>query len=78
MNRAPWNRCDGCGKFIAMAEFGNGAVRDMVYPDSDRTRETWATLCKECNSPVDPPVRVAGDDAGGDAPHPPQRRQDHG
>lgn len=41
----PWNRCDVCGKFIAMNDFGRGAVRFMVTPDSDRSRETWETLC---------------------------------
>jgi hypothetical protein len=42
-----WNRCDVCGKFIAMDDFDNGAVRDLVYPDSEFTRETWKTLCKK-------------------------------
>jgi len=41
-----WNRCDVCGKFIKMDDFGNGAVRSLVYPDSHRSEETWETLCK--------------------------------
>lgn len=41
----PWNRCDVCGKFIAMDDFARGAVRDMITPDSDRSRESWKTLC---------------------------------
>jgi hypothetical protein len=41
----PWNRCDVCGKFIAMRDFEKGAVRHMVTPDSDRSREEWETLC---------------------------------
>lgn len=40
-----WNRCDVCGRFIAMADFASGAVRRLVYPDSELTRETWETLC---------------------------------
>lgn len=41
----PWNRCDVCGKFIAMADFDKGAIRHMVTPDAYGTRETWETLC---------------------------------
>lgn len=41
----PWNRCDVCGRFIALADFDKGAVRNLVYPDSELTRETWETLC---------------------------------
>jgi len=41
----PWNRCDVCGKFIAMEDFDNGAIRHMITPDSDRSREEWETLC---------------------------------
>jgi len=43
----PWNRCDVCGKFISMDDFDHGAVRELVYPDSEFTRETFETLCKE-------------------------------
>lgn len=42
----PWNRCDVCGRFIAMDDFDNGAIRRMLTPDSDRSREEWETLCK--------------------------------
>jgi hypothetical protein len=41
----PWNRCDVCGRFIALEDFDNGAVRRLIYPDSDRSVETWETLC---------------------------------
>jgi hypothetical protein len=41
-----WNRCDACGRFIAMEDFDRGAVRTLVYPDSELTRETWKTLCR--------------------------------
>jgi hypothetical protein len=41
----PWNRCDQCGQFIAIDDFDSGAVRRLVYPDSEYTRETWETLC---------------------------------
>lgn len=44
---APWNRCDACGKFIPLSDFDKGAVRSMVTPDSDRSRETWETLCRK-------------------------------
>ena len=45
MTREPWNRCDICGRFIAMEDFDKGAVRNCVYPDSELTKETWETLC---------------------------------
>ena len=41
----PWNRCDACGKFIAMGDFDKGAVRHMLTPDAYGTHETWETLC---------------------------------
>jgi hypothetical protein len=41
-----WNRCDVCGQFIAMHWFDCGkAKRELVYPDSEFTQETWDTLC---------------------------------
>jgi uncharacterized cysteine cluster protein YcgN (CxxCxxCC family) len=45
MTDQKWNRCDVCGRFIALGDFERGAVRNLVYPDSDRTVETWETLC---------------------------------
>jgi hypothetical protein len=42
-----WNRCDVCGRFIAIADFDNGAVYRLVSPDSEFTRETWETLCRK-------------------------------
>ncbi len=36
-----WNKCDVCGRFIALADFDNGAVRVMVDPLS----EVYETLC---------------------------------
>lgn len=47
MNRDPWNRCDVCGRFISMEDFGDGAVRYCVTPDTEFSRETWETLCKK-------------------------------
>jgi len=41
-----WNRCDECGRFIAFEDFDAGAVRRLVYPDSELTRETFETLCR--------------------------------
>jgi hypothetical protein len=40
-----WNRCDVCGKFIAMNDFGKGAIRHMLTPDAEGFTETWETLC---------------------------------
>lgn len=48
MPRETWNRCDDCGRFIGPDEFDRGAVRQLVYPDSELTRETWETLCRKC------------------------------
>lgn len=42
-----WNRCDVCGKYIPIKDFGEGALRRLVYPDSELTEETWETLCKK-------------------------------
>jgi hypothetical protein len=47
VERDVWNRCDVCGKFIAMDAFGKGAVRKLIYPDSELTKEAWETLCVE-------------------------------
>lgn len=44
--REPWNRCDDCGRFIALDDFDKGAVRRLIYPDSELTRETYETLCR--------------------------------
>jgi hypothetical protein len=43
-----WNRCDECGQFISYIDFMQGAIRRLVTPDSDRSREEYLTLCKEC------------------------------
>lgn len=47
MSDKHWNRCDVCGKFIAMDDFDNGAVRELITPDSYLTDEEWETLCKK-------------------------------
>jgi hypothetical protein len=44
-DRELWNRCDQCGRFIAMEDFDRGAVRNLIYPDSHFTAEEWETLC---------------------------------
>lgn len=45
---ARWNRCDDCGKFISYKDFDEGkAVRVLLTPDSEFTREEYETLCKE-------------------------------
>jgi hypothetical protein len=47
MQNRTWNRCDDCGRFIALGDFDNGAIRRLIYPDSDRSVETWETLCRD-------------------------------
>jgi hypothetical protein len=47
MDHEAWNRCDVCGRFIAFADFDKGAIRRLVYPDSEFTRETYETLCRD-------------------------------
>jgi hypothetical protein len=42
----PWNRCDVCGKFIALEDFADGkATNTLLEPDSELGKETWETLC---------------------------------
>jgi len=40
-----WNRCDVCGKFIAIDDFSNGAMRQFMTPDSEFSKETYQTFC---------------------------------
>ncbi len=41
-----WNRCDQCGRFIAIQDFVDEvAVRRYVLPDSEFSVETYETLC---------------------------------
>ena len=47
MNDDLWNRCDVCGRIIALKDFLNGATRRLITPDAEGTRETWETLCKD-------------------------------
>ena len=47
-----WNRCDVCGRFIALSAFECcKASRRLIYPDSELTRETWETLCERHRDP---------------------------
>lgn len=46
--REYWNRCDNCGKFIAIKEFDKEAIRIMITPDTAFSSETYKTLCKKC------------------------------
>ena len=42
-----WNRCDACGKYIPMLDFSSGiAMREMITPDSEFTKEEFETLCR--------------------------------
>ena len=43
-----WNKCDVCGRFIAIKDFGNGAIRKLLTPDSHFSNETYETLCVIC------------------------------
>lgn len=42
-----WNRCDVCGRFIALDDFECGAVRRLIAPSSHFTREEFETLCRK-------------------------------
>lgn len=47
-SKQPWNACDECGKFISYSDIAEGiATHVMVTPDSEKTRETFETLCSE-------------------------------
>ena len=42
-------RCDICGRFIGLNDLANElATRKLIYPSSDRSVETWESLCKRC------------------------------
>ena len=41
-----WNRCDVCGRFIALRDFCRGAIRRLLTPSSHFTREEYETLCE--------------------------------
>jgi hypothetical protein len=45
MKNDPWNRCDVCGRFIALDDFDKGAVRRIDRPDAYGSSESWKTLC---------------------------------
>ena len=51
MTNEAWNRCDACGKFIALKDFDKGATRNIVSHDSEAAgtyyHETYETLCKK-------------------------------
>jgi len=53
MKHEQWNRCNACGKFIAYDDFDNGAIRELVTPDSLETIEEWSTLCINCACAMD-------------------------
>jgi CRISPR/Cas system-associated protein Cas10 (large subunit of type III CRISPR-Cas system) len=41
-----WNRCDVCGRFVALEDFESGrATRRLETPDSDYSSEAYETLC---------------------------------
>ena len=42
-------RCDVCGRFISLNDLADErASHKLIYPDSDRSAETWESLCKQC------------------------------
>jgi hypothetical protein len=58
MKRDHWNRCDVCGRFIAIRDFLSGkATRELVTPDTEFTCEEFETLHLQCSQPsVEPSV----------------------
>lgn len=50
-DHVPWNKCEGCGQFIAFSDFDAGARRVMVTPDTEFTAESYETLCIKCVEP---------------------------
>ncbi len=49
MNKDPI-KCDNCGKFIAYDDIDNGAICNMITPDTEVSNECYETICKKCNS----------------------------
>jgi hypothetical protein len=47
MNRDLWNRCDVCGRIIALKDFLNGATHRLINNPMHSCDELWETLCKE-------------------------------
>ena len=47
MKRDAWNRCYVCGKFVAFADFSNGAINEFIPPDSEFSDETYQIFCIE-------------------------------
>ena len=48
--------CDDCGARFPPADVQRGALRELVTPSSDRSKETYETLCISCASqPVSVP-----------------------
>lgn len=43
-----WNRCDECGQFYSFEDIGAGAIRRLITPDSEFSKEEYETLCKDC------------------------------
>jgi hypothetical protein len=45
-------KCEVCGQFIRSDDIAAGkAIHYMVMPDSDRSQETFETLCPKHNTP---------------------------
>lgn len=41
-----WNKCDVCGRFIALQDFADGKAKHILLePDSELGKESWETLC---------------------------------
>lgn len=49
MKRDLWNRCQACGKLIALRDFleGGGASHELINLDAYGCEESWETLCKD-------------------------------
>ncbi len=48
-----WNRCQNCGRFIALDDIADGnALHQLLEPDSDLGVEKWETICPACMEPI--------------------------
>lgn len=44
-------KCEVCGKFLSFADLDSGKARHTyILPDSEYSRETFETLCKDHNT----------------------------
>lgn len=52
MTRHNQIKCDQCGRFVKLQDLVEGkAAHWLDTPDSDRSSETWESLCSRCYTP---------------------------